>query len=430
MKEDFLHYIWKFRQFSRLPLFTTKGLGIEVLDTGRHNHDAGPDFLNARIRIGDTLWAGSVEIHVRSSDWIKHGHVHDPSYDNVILHVVYRHDCEINQGERSELPTLELKDSIDFQSYRNYRSWISSGAYIPCANQLGDVPDHLITATIHAAAVERIKQKAEDCLVAIHSTKGDLEAAFHQVFMRSLGMKVNALPFEQLAKQTPFALIRKIASDRHHLEALFLGQAGFLEEEFIEGSYPDKLKNSYSFLSRKFHLTHMPVSAWKLFRLRPNNFPQVRLAQAAKFYFHHPSVVAELLSHKTIDGLNALFRTRLEEDLWLMHYTLKVRSAHSTKSFGTAFLKHLIINAVVPFVFALSEYNKDESIRALAILWMEQLSSEENVVIRKFGKLGVRARSALDSQGILELKKNRCDRKKCLQCKIGTHLIRSHAEIS
>ena len=430
MKEDFLHYIWKFRQFKTQELKTVDGELVEILDPGVHNENAGPDFLDARLRIAGTLWAGNVEIHLTSSDWIKHGHQDDRAYDNVILHVVFGHDKSISQGGRKSIPTLELKDLIDFQSYRKYKAWLSSGKFIPCDRLLHTVPDIVKMSAVQSAAVRRLKEKSEDCLQHLNETKGDMEEAFYRIFMRSLGMKVNALPFEQLAKITPHSLVRKVSVSREQLESLFLGQSGFLYASDSHHPYVSELKANYSFLKHKFSLTPMPVTSWKLFRLRPQNFPQVRLAQAAAFFHSQPTVVSSLLELRHPERITDFFRTELRGDFWGNHYTLNSESAPKKKSFGDQFLKHLIINAVVPFVFALARYGKDENFRMLALEIMEELPSEKNSIIRRFDNSGLGSESALDSQGLLHLKKKYCDLKKCLNCKIGIHLIQHHAEVS
>jgi len=429
MKEDFLHYVWKFRQYESRDLRTVEGMKIDVLDPGIHNENAGPDFLNARLRIGDTLWAGNVEIHIRSSDWIKHGHLKDRAYDNVILHVVYSCDRQIVQGD-TLIPSLELKNLIDYQSYRKYRSYLANPDFIPCEKLVRDVPEAKKLSAIHSAAVKRLSDKSGDCRRLLKETAGDLEETFYRVFMKALGMKVNGLPFEQLSKIAPFSLVRKVASTHLAVEALLLGQAGFLEKVDKRESHIVALTREYDFLQSKFNLEPMPVSAWKLFRLRPQNFPQVRIAEAATFFHQKRRVVDGILNTRSIEGMYELLGSSPEGDFWLRHYTLEAETSPIKKSFGKAFLKHLVINAVVPFVFALADFNKDDSYRNLALDWLEQLSPEKNSIIRKFDMIGFHSHSALDTQGLLELKKHRCDQKKCLNCQIGIHLIRSHAKIS
>lgn len=412
-----------------MDLRTVDGMKIDVLDPGVHNRDAGPDFLHARLRIEETLWAGNVEIHINSSDWIKHGHLDDRAYDNVILHVVYHFDEEIVQSGNSAIPTLEVKELIDYQSYRTYRAWLASSGFIPCEKLMAEVPKPVIISAVESAAVSRLERKSEDCRQHLIQTKGDLEESFYRVFMRALGMKVNALPFEQLAKSLPLSLLRKHTSNIRILEALFLGQAGFLESPDSSHPYVLGLKRDYDFLRSKFSLKPMPKSAWKLSRLRPLNFPQVRLVQAAQFFHQKHNFINNLPQMDSVDELFRFLATSLDSEFWFYHYTLESHSTRVRKTFGKDFLKHLVINAVVPFTFALAGYNKDISYKSRAIGLLEQLSPEKNSIIRKFELAGYESKSAFDSQGVVELKLKNCDRKKCLNCKIGIYLIRSHAKI-
>jgi len=429
MNEDFLHYLWKHRQFDLTHLQTEDGEVLEIINPGQHNLNAGPDFLDARLRIGGTLWAGNVEIHLTSSDWYKHGHQNDPAYDNVILHVVFNQDKAVEAPEGSIIPTIALKDRIDYQSYRKYKAWLAEGKFIPCDKIVDQVPQIIKTSAVHAAAVERLSLKSAISRDHLILTKGDMEGAFYRIFLRALGMKVNALPFEQLARITPYELIRKVSSNKTQLEALLLGQAGFLDTSKTDHPYVEQLKEEFSFLRKKHVLSPMPISAWKLFRLRPQNFPQVRLAQVSTFYHKHTSVARAVSEMETPQELNDFFTVKIAHGFWLDHYTLDAESPSRTKSFGKDFLKHLVINAVVPFVISLADYNRDESYREKAINLLEKLPSERNSIIRSFEKLDFTVKSSFDSQGIIQLKENFCDRKKCLGCKVGIHLMKQYAEV-
>lgn len=428
MNEDFLHYLWKHSQYRPGDLKTDQGEDLEIIHPGQHNQNAGPDFLDARVRIAGTLWAGNIEIHITASDWYKHGHQDDPAYDNVVLHVVYNRDKDIEAPKGSIISSLTLKDRIDYHSYRKYKAWLAEGKFIPCDRIVNQVPQLIKISAIHSAAVERLSLKAEISRDHLLQTKGDMEGAFHRIFLRALGMKVNAMPFEQLARIAPFELIRKISSDRNKLEALLLGQAGFLEAANTDHPHIAQLKVAFDFLKKKYQLHPMPVSAWKLFRLRPQNFPQVRIAQLAAFYHKYSSVAAAISKMESTQELFDYFSIQIDEGFWLNHYTLLAESTARKKSFGDDFLKHLVINAVVPYIFSLSDYNRDESYRERAIFLLENLPSERNSIIRNFEKLDFIPESSLDSQGIIQLKNNFCDRKKCLNCKVGIYLMKHYAE--
>lgn len=429
MNEDFLHYLWKHRQFDLSDLRTEQNEDLEIIHCGYHNENAGPDFLDARVKINGTLWAGNVEIHISSSDWYKHGHQNDPAYDNVILHVVFNQDRAVEAPEGSVVPALTLKDRIDYQSYRKYKAWVAEGKFIPCDKIVHQVPQLIKTSAVHAAAVERLSSKSEISRDHLLQTKGDMEGAFYRIFLRALGMKVNALPFEQLAKTTPHELIRKVSQREIQLEALLLGQAGFLAAAKSDHSHVKTLQKEFEFLKKKYGLNPMPISAWKLFRLRPQNFPQVRLAQLATFYHRHPSVAKAISEMDNSEDLFEFFSIKIEDGFWLNHYTLDAESTNRKKSFGKDFLKHLVVNAVVPFVFSLADYNRDESYKQRAIGLLEKLPSERNAIIRNFDNLDFKIKSSFDSQGIIELKNSYCERKRCLRCKVGTHLMKNYAEV-
>ncbi|MEM9051473.1 MAG: DUF2851 family protein [Bacteroidota bacterium] len=430
MNEDFLHYIWKKLQFDLTDLTTVSGEQVEIVNIGFHNQNAGPDFLDARIRIGDTLWAGNVEIHINSSDWYKHKHDLDSAYDNVILHVVFTHDKEVFTTSGNQISTLTLKDRIDYQSYRKYKAWIASGEFIPCDKFALDVPKIIKTSAVESAAADRLFEKSSISRDHLIQSHGDIEGAFYKVFLRALGMKVNALPFEQLSKMVPLELVRKIRSNSIQLEALFLGQAGFLENLESSHSHVIKLKSEYDFLRNKFSLNPMPISSWKHSRLRPQNFPEVRLAQVALFYSRHLAIAQTIAEEESLDRIKELFATKIESGFWLTHYTLRKDSLSKPKSFGSDFLNHLVINAVVPFVVSLADYNRQESFKDRAIGFLEELSCEKNSIIHKFGQLGFSTTSSFDSQGIIQLKRKFCDKRRCLNCKVGTQIMNNRAEIN
>ena len=428
MNEDFLQYLWRFQKFKDYDLRTLDGEAVHVIAPGIQNTNAGPDFLNSRLRIGNTEWAGNVEIHISASDWFRHKHHLDRAYDNVILHVVYTADADVSSGSGDPLPVLCLKDRFDYQTWRYYKSWLKKDGFIPCENLVEEVPEIIKSGTVEAAFISRLQDKSALCFDHLTETRGDLEAAFYKLLMRGFGLKVNALPFEQLARATPFSLLRKLWSDRTDLEALLLGQAGFLTEVDFDHPYAVDLVKRYAFLQRKFDLDPMPKSAWKLFRLRPQNFPAIRLAQVAAFYHTHGAVAQKILERPDSESVFGLFDVSLEGDFWKTRYTLERESAPVKKHIGDTAKGLLVINAVVPFLFALGKFSKDEAFSERAVALTEELPPENNKVIRGFKKLGFRAENAFDSQGLLQLKKFGCDARKCLTCKTGIHLLDRHAK--
>ncbi len=429
MNEDFLQYIWKFQQFTSFDLQTTQGEQIQVIHTGRHNHDAGPDFLDAKVRIGDTLWAGNVEVHISASDWNRHNHQADRAYDNVVLHVVYSADVDVYAGSGSKIPTLCVRDLFDYQSYRFYKSWLKSPKFIACENMIREVPSIVKASMVESSAIARIRAKAGVCMDHLHQTNGDIEGSFYRILLRSMGLKVNAIPFEQLSLITPYNIVQKVRHDRSNLEALFLGQAGFLSNLKLNDNYVIELRKKYGFLKAKYSLETMPVSSWKLLRLRPQNFPPVRLAQLAVMFSSNDSLTDKISDSESLIDILRLFEVQLNDPFWLFHYTLEKESASATKHIGADTLALLVINAVVPFLFALSEYNRDERWQDRAVRFLEELPPEINGVTKRFSSFGFNIQNALDSQGILHLKKFSCEPKKCLNCKIGINLMKDHDNI-
>lgn len=427
MNEDFLHYVWKYQNFTSHNLKTDDGLDIQVVKTGMHNHDAGPDFLNAQIKIGGTTWAGNVEIHINASDWYKHNHQNDRAYDNVILHVVFTADKPVLDQNGNQIPVLSLNNLIDYQTYRYYKSWVKKATFIACENLVYKVPDIIKTSAVHNAAVSRLQQKSEWCLDLLRMTGGNIEETFYRIFCKSLGLKVNSVPFEQLAIATPFSLIRKNRASLEELQALLLGQAGFLSDSNSEEEYILKLKEIYEFQQVKFNLTPMPVNAWKLFRLRPQNFPAVRIAQLSQILYTHPALAQQVVDCQSPQEYEKLFESSLT-GFWLTHYTLNSRSEPVPKKIGKTTLYLLMINAVVPFLFALANYNKNGNFQEKAVGLLEQLPPEKNQIIKKFENLNFKVFNAFDTQGLIGLKKNYCESLKCLTCKIGIQILNNHGQ--
>lgn len=394
-----------------------------VVAPGVQNFDAGPDFLNARVRIGDTEWAGNVEVHISASDWFRHRHHEDRAYDNVVLHVVYTADKDILSPSGEAVPTLCLKDLIDYQSWRYYQSWLKTAVFIPCEKLVSEVPDIIKNSTVEAAFADRLRDKSAWCFDHLNETRGDVEAAFYRMLMRAFGLKVNAMPFEQLSRILPFSLLRKVWGNHSDTEALLLGQAGFLEDASLAAGHAVELAERYAFLKKKFGLQPMPATSWKLFRLRPQNFPAVRLAQVAAFYHRHGAVARKIAESQTPEELQQLFEISLDGNFWDRHYTLEKEGKPAKKQIGETTRNLILINAVVPFLFALGRYGKDENMRQKATEITESLPPEANKVIRGFKSLGFRADNAMDTQGLLQLKKFGCDAGKCLTCKTGTYTL-------
>lgn len=430
MNEDFLHFIWKFQQFDKTDLVTDEGEKLQIIQVGFHNQDAGPDFLNARIKIGNTRWAGNVEIHINSQDWEKHQHQHDPAYANVILHVVYSGSKPVRTSQDRLLPTLSLVNRIDYNSFRKYKAMAATKEKIPCQAHLEQVPSVVKSATVEKAAIERLDQKSQRFVDYLNQSNGDLEQSFYRALARNFGFKVNAVPFEQLAIITPVKIVRNLWHSPFHLEALLLGQAGFLQEVTPADDYEERLITEYRHLAIKFKLTPMPVSAWKFMRLRPQNFPVLRIVQFAHFYHHNGALVQKILEDADLETFFSDFEISITEGYWFHHYRLQDSSGSCVKSLGKTSVKTILINTIVPFLFAMGHYYGSNTYTDKAVELFEKIEPEDNRYIRKFTGLGFKNTNALQSQGLLQLYNFYCTSKKCLNCGVGAHILKHHATAS
>lgn len=422
--EDFIHYIWKFRLFEREELKTTTGEPIEVFSAGLPNSNSGPDFHNARIRIGDTTWAGNVEIHLNSSDWHKHNHTHDKAYDNVILHVVYRDDEPIILPDGRKLPTLELHDRISPELYTRYHQMVfGNQQFIACEGTIHTVDDMTLRNWLTRVLVERLEKRSESVIAALEKNKGDWEETFYQFLAAQFGFKVNAVPFELMAKSLPQLTLAKHKNNPLQIEALIFGQAGFLDEEF-QDEYPKKLKEEYDFLRKKYALQPIEKYLWKFMRLRPQNFPTIRLAQFAALIVRSNHLFSKMIEIKDVDQLKKLFAGLPVNPYWETHYRFDAESKPSSKSLGESSVEILLLNTFVLFLFCYGKQNQQEYYINRSLKLLEKLPAEQNNIVTNFASLGIKIGTAFDSQALLELKNSYCSYKKCLQCGVGNKILR------
>jgi hypothetical protein len=416
-KEELLHHIWQHRLFSSQELRTVDGQSLEILRSGELNSDAGPDFRNSRIKVDRTKWAGNIEIHVRSSDWFKHNHQTDLAYSNIILHVVFEDDLKESLGS---FPTLELKGLVSDQILKRYENLNNSSDELPCGKQFLEVPELVRNAWFDSLLIGRLQRKSEWMNSLVDECHSDLEQAFMVVLFRAFGMKVNAEPFEQLAKKTSWKVLAKHQDNLFQLEAILFGNAGFLENPKDE--YSEWLKKEYDFLRHKYDLKPLDKKLWKFLRLRPANFPTVRIAQLAALFqrkgafFRWFSNQSETIELKTMNVLPS--------EYWQTHYNFGTESNSKSKRIGTTMAQNILINAVAPFLFvsAHREAKTELQDRSLAIL--QQLDAEKNVKVNVFADLGLEVRNAAESQALIELKTNFCDHRKCLTCSIGATILK------
>jgi hypothetical protein len=423
IKEDFISFIWQFRLFRCRQLSSTTGDKLEIIDPGFLNSHAGPDFFNAKITIGSTVWIGNVEIHIKSSDWSAHGHGINTAYDNVILHVVYEDDLQIYRTDGSAIQTLVVKGNFSMSLLDRYQALISGMTVFPCENQIHTLDPVILHCCFSRVLMERYEKKYLDVCLILKHTKGNWETTFYYLLARSFGFNTNSIPFELLAGSIDHQLFAKYKDNPIQIEALIFGQAGFLLGDHLE-PYPTQLKSEYEFLRKKFSLQALDPSIWKFLRMRPASFPTVRLAQFAALMIksqHLFSIVLEADSLKSIKG--HLERLPVHS-YWTNHYHFGKSSLPSTTQLGRLSIENIIINTVCLILFSYGK-NMDQPVfidRAFGIL--EQLQGEKNSITAHYKDSGIKIENAFVSQAILELNKSYCSKKKCLNCGIGVKILK------
>lgn len=425
MKEELLHYVWRLRKFDHTDLQTTEGLPIEILHPGDHNSNAGPDFLNARIRIGDTLWAGNVEMHLRASDWNRHGHSEDPAYKNVILHVVLEADCDIYHPKERRLPCLTLKRRIDNRLSKRYLKLINNQQWIPCQHLFYRAPTLTRDLWLDRLLVERLESKTESIARLLRENKNDWEETCYHLLARNFGLNVNGVAFEQLARSIPHRLLQKHRNRLFQLEALFFGQSGLLTDTF-QDDYPRSLQKEYDFLRKKYGLQPMSAATWKFSRMRPANFPTIRIAQLATLFYQTTYLFSKILAARSVTEVENMFALKLS-NYWQDHYVFDKASSRRQKALGRGSIHLLLINAIAPLLFLYGKHKDDAQFKDRALRFLEELGPEKNSAIARWKELGFQPDSAYQTQALLQLKKRYCDRKKCLQCAIGHAILSTKA---
>ena len=422
MTEDFLQYIWQHRLNLPECNMTSEGERVETIQTGQLNKDAGPDFLDARIRIGDTLWAGCVEIHLQSSDWEKHGHHEDPAYNNVILHAVYRHDADSYNLRRQKIPVLELH--FDEQYFNNYNRLAASKEHIACRNDLHKLDDFTMALWLERLAVERLEQKAEAIMQAYCATENNWEETLYQRLARNFGFSLNALPFESLAKSLPLKILLKHKDNMMQIEALLFGQAGMLTDENITDAYFLELQKEYLYLKKKYDLSPIDRFLWKFLRLRPINFPTLRIAQFADLIYRSEHLFSQITEAENTDTYEKLFDLQASS-YWDDHYVFGKETAKRKKPLGKSSIRTVIINTVVPFLFVYGKARCKDDFCTRAVSLLENLSAEKNAILAQWEELGVKNTDAFISQALLQLNNEYCQPQRCLSCAIGNRIVRN-----
>lgn len=418
--EQLLHYVWKHKIFPLKELKTTTGQQVEVIDTGLANTDAGPDFFNAKLKLDGVLWIGNIEIHERSSDWFKHGHHADAGYNSVILHIASEIDMEISRSNGERIPQIQL---ICPEAVRtNYKELLETASYPPCYRIIPSLSPFTAHSWMSALQMERFEQKATLLNERLKRCQGNWEDAFFITLARNFGFGLNGDAFETWAHRLPFRAVDKHRNDLFQIEAIFFGQAGMLEDSDGDGYYL-RLKKEYIYLQHKFELIPMDASLWRFLRLRPTNFPHIRIAQLACLYHRAYGLLSRIMETETLQGVRDILKGGTSE-YWLTHYTFGGSSPSRPKTLSNTSLDLLIINTVVTFLYAYGLHKGNRVLCARAGSFLEELKAENNYITRMWEQCGMKASNAADSQALIQLKKEYCDKKKCLYCRIGYEYLK------
>jgi hypothetical protein len=422
MKEDFLHHVWQHKKFAVTQLQTTIGESIQILHSGQYLQLAGPDFFNAQIIIGNQKWAGNIEIHLKSSDWYLHNHEKDANYDSVILHVVWEHDTPIFRRDNLEIPTLELRNYVALTDVHKYQSLITQKSWIYCENDIQKVDDFIFKNWQERLYFERLERKSSEIAQLLKESNNDWEAVLFCLLAKNFGLNTNGALFLNMAKSIPFSVIRKESFAIENLEALFFGQANMLQTNF-QDSYPNKLQHDYNYLCHKYTISIRVFDKVEFFKHRPDNFPTIRLGQLAALYHKEQNLFSKIVNVSSITEIYTLFQIEVN-DYWETHYNFEKKSVAKKKKMSHSFIDLIVMNTLIPVRFAYEQSLHKESTQEIIEL-TTALQPEKNIIIDKFAAIGILAENAFQSQSLLQLKKEYCDAKKCLQCAIGTFLLKN-----
>ncbi|MDR2921049.1 MAG: DUF2851 family protein [Tannerella sp.] len=420
--ERLLQYVWKYRLYSNTDLCTVDGIPVTVLDPGIQNTDAGPDFFNAKIRIEGNVWAGNVEIHLKASDWYKHNHHHDLSYNSVILHIVEDNDSQICRTNGDVIPQAIIR--VPPEVKENIEWLLSRDSALSCADRIHDIDSLHLSSWISALLTERLERKTDDILSLLARYNGDWNEVFYITLTRNFGFGTNSDAFEWLARSLPFKYIQKQRGNSVQIEALLFGQAGLLFEE-NDDPYCQLLQREYRFLQKKYDLKPLDGFLFKKLRNRPVNFPHIRLAQLAAVWINNDALFSKILEDNQLDTLKNSFNVSLSE-YWDTHYHFQNSSSQRKKTIGLNATSVVLINTVVPILFAYGKKKQQPGYCTKALEMLEHIPPEQNSIVKSFSDAGIVAKSAYDTQALIQLRREYCEKKKCLYCRIGFHLIKHY----
>ena len=428
--EQLLHYTWKHKLYPLKELTTNDGQRVEIVDPGLHNRNAGPDFFNAKIRIGSTMWVGNVEIHDKSSDWYQHGHDKDSRYDNVVLHVAAELDTEVMKSNGEYVPQLQL--SVPDDVLTHYDELQKTDEYPPCYKVIPHLSALIIHSWMAALQTERLEQKTEAIRKRAELCNGSWEDAYFVTLARNYGFGINGEVFEQWAYNIPLNAVAHHRDDLFQIEAIFMGQAGLLEldsipeyyqKDALNDGYFAKLRNEYQYLAHKFSMKPIDFKLWRFLRLRPQNFPHIRISQLANLYYQQKAGLSQLIECETLDELKNVLKSQVTP-YWETHYTFGSTSPKNEKHLSYGSINLLMINTAIPMLFAYGRHTSKEVLCDKAFDFLEQLKAENNHIIRMWQQVGLPVKTAGDSQALIQLKKEYCDKKECLRCRFGYEYLR------
>ena len=428
--EQLLHYTWKHKLYPLKELTTSDGQRVEIVDPGLHNRNAGPDFFNAKIRIGSTMWVGNVEIHDKSSDWYQHGHDKDSRYDNVVLHVAAELDTEVMKSNGEYVPQLQL--SVPDDVLTHYDELQKTDEYPPCYKVIPHLSALIIHSWMAALQTERLEQKTEAIRKRAELCNGSWEDAYFVTLARNYGFGINGEVFEQWAYNIPLNAVAHHRDDLFQIEAIFMGQAGLLEldsipeyyqKDALNDGYFAKLRNEYQYLAHKFSMKPIDFKLWRFLRLRPQNFPHIRISQLANLYYQQEAGLSQLIECETLDELKNILKSQVTP-YWETHYTFGSTSTKSEKHLSYGSINLLMINTAIPMLFAYGRHSTREVLCDRAFDFLEQLKAENNHIIRMWQQVGLSVKTAGDSQALIQLKKEYCDKKDCLRCRFGYEYLK------
>lgn len=421
MNERLLQFIWQFQYFNKNELQTEQGDRLVIIHPGSYNTHQGPDFIDAKIAIGETLWAGNIEIHIKSSDWIKHGHAADPNYSNIILHVVWENDTDIGYNNGAVLPSLTLQNLVSKLLLDRFKELMVRKSFVPCETYLPVFDEMKWTAWKERMAIERLQRKSALVLELLKEANNHWEEVLWWMLARNFGIKVNADVFEAIAKTLPLNILAKHKNQIHQVEGFLFGQAGLLENNFSE-EYPKILQREYLFYQKKYQLKRVSVKPFFL-RMRPANFPTVRLAQLAMLIYQSSHLFSKIKDTDSIWAVKELLNVTAN-DYWHYHYLIDEPGEYHPKQLGKQMTENIIINTVIPVLFAYGLFHAVADVKDKALEWLAQLSPEKNAITGKWNDFNVSNNTAFESQALIELKNNYCDKRRCVECSVGNTILK------